>query len=67
MIILNCSFLLSSNIGEILTIFVAILGITHSLSAVQLLWVNLVTDSLPAISLGVEPAPKDIMLKTHLA
>lgn len=57
-------FLLSSNIGEILTIFVAILfGLPTPLVAVQLLWVNLVTDSLPAISLGVEPTAKDIMLK----
>jgi Ca2+-transporting ATPase len=57
-------FLLSSNIGEILTIFAAIiLGFPTPLAAVQLLWVNLVTDSLPAISLGVEPAAKDIMYK----
>ncbi len=55
-------FLLSSNIGEIMTIFVAILlGFPTPLVAVQLLWVNLVTDSLPAISLGVEPVEKDIM------
>jgi P-type Ca2+ transporter type 2C len=61
-------FLLSSNIGEILTIFVAILfGLPTPLVAVQLLWVNLVTDSLPAISLGVEPTTKDIMKKKPIS
>lgn len=61
-------FLLSSNIGEILTIFVAILfGLPTPLVAVQLLWVNLVTDSLPAISLGVEPTAKDIMKKKPIS
>jgi len=61
-------FLLSSNIGEILTIFVAILlNLPSPLLAVQLLWVNLVTDSLPAIALGVEPSPKDIMKKKPIS
>ncbi|WP_312103854.1 cation-translocating P-type ATPase [Lachnoclostridium sp.] len=61
-------FLLSSNIGEIITIFIAILfGLPAPLLAVQLLWVNLVTDSLPAISLGVEPAPDDIMSKPPIS
>lgn len=55
-------FLLSSNIGEIVTIFTAILfGFSTPLAAVQLLWVNLVTDSLPAIALGVEPPEKNVM------
>ncbi|MDF2484530.1 MAG: hypothetical protein K0R46_698 [Herbinix sp.] len=61
-------FLLSSNIGEILTIFVAILlGLPTPLVAVQLLWVNLITDSLPAISLGVEVADKEIMKKKPIS
>ena len=55
-------FLIATNIGEIVTIFVGLLlGVKSPLLAVQLLWVNLVTDSLPAIALGLEPPEKDIM------
>lgn len=57
-------FLLSSNIGEILTVFMGILfGWASPLSASQLLWVNLVTDSLPAIALGLDPPDRNIMEK----
>ena len=57
-------FLLSSNMGEILTIFLAILmGYPTPLLPVQLLWMNLVTDSLPAIALGSEPAEPDVMMR----
>ncbi|MFA9462947.1 MAG: calcium-translocating P-type ATPase, PMCA-type [Velocimicrobium sp.] len=55
-------FLLSSNIGELLTIFSAIAcKLPTPLLAIHLLWINLITDSLPAISLGVEPPDRDIM------
>ncbi len=55
-------FLLSSNTGEIVTIFVGmLLGFPPPLIAIQLLWVNLVTDSLPAIALGVDPENEDLM------
>ena len=57
-------FLLSSNIGEILTVLCAfIMKLPSPLLAIQLLWVNLVTDSLPALALGSEPARDDIMQK----
>lgn len=60
----SIKFLLSSNIGEILTIFVGMLfGWEPPLLAIQLLWVNLVTDSLPALSLGLDPIDSGIMLK----
>ena len=55
-------FLLSCNMGEILTVFVGfLLQLPTPILAIQLLWVNLVTDSLPALALGVEPAESDIM------
>ena len=55
-------FLIATNIGEIITIFVGLLlGMKSPLLAIQLLWVNLVTDSLPAIAIGLEPPDKDIM------
>ena len=64
-------FLLSSNMGEILVIFLALLigfqnpadpaRIVLPLTAIQLLWVNLLTDGLPAVSLGVDPAAADVM------
>jgi Ca2+-transporting ATPase len=55
-------FLLSSNIGEILTVFSGILfGSSSPLNAIQLLWVNLITDSLPAIALGLDAPENDIM------
>ena len=55
-------FLISTNIAEIVTIFVGLLlGLNSPLVAIQLLWINLVTDSLPAIALGLEPAEFNIM------
>lgn len=76
------AFLLSSNVGEIVVLFLAILltpifasqfGITNEyindlniLLPVQLLWINLVTDSLPALALAVDPAEKGIMKRKPL-
>ncbi len=55
-------FLLSCNIGEIVTVLLGILlSLPAPLTAIQLLWVNLATDSLPAISLGLEKPTDDIM------
>ena len=57
-------FLLATNIGEIVAIFVGLLlGLDSPLVAIQLLWINLVTDSFPAIALGLEPAENNIMNK----
>lgn len=58
------NFLLGTNIGEIFTVFFAMLIWRQSpLVSMQLLWINLVTDSLPAISLGMEAVEKDVMDK----
>ncbi|MBQ2938259.1 MAG: calcium-translocating P-type ATPase, PMCA-type [Clostridia bacterium] len=55
-------FLIATNIGEIVTIFMGlVLGLKSPLLAIQLLWINLVTDSLPAIALGLENPEKNIM------
>ena len=57
-------FLLGTNIGEVLTVFAAML-MWHKtpLLSMQLLWINLVTDGLPAIALGMEPVEADVMDK----
>jgi Ca2+-transporting ATPase len=55
-------FLLSCNLGEVITIFISILlNWPIPLLATQLLWINLITDSLPAIALGVDPGDRDVM------
>ena len=57
-------FLLGTNIGEVITVFLAML-LWHEtpLLSMQLLWINLVTDSFPAIALGMEDVESDIMTK----
>src|SRR2546430_3409341 len=62
------AFLLSANAGEVLVMFIATLALADPqflpfFSPVQLLWINLVTDGLPAIALGVDPYPTDLMAR----
>lgn len=57
-------FLLSCNLGEVVTILASILfDWPVPLTATQILWINLMTDTLPAIALGVDPGDKDVMKK----
>ncbi|MDC9284387.1 cation-translocating P-type ATPase, partial [Clostridioides difficile] len=54
-------YLLSANLGEVLTLFVMTMMGWQILAPVHILWINLVTDTLPAIALGLEPAEKNVM------
>ncbi len=61
-------FLLGTNIGEILAIFAAsLLSLPAPLIPIQLLWVNLVTDSLPAMALGTEKSERNIMTRPPIS
>lgn len=57
-------YLLSCNVGEILTmVWASLLGIPVPLLPIQILWVNLVTDGLPAMALGIDPPQENVMLR----
>ena len=56
-------FLLSANIAEVLCLFIATMMNIPFLTPLMILWINLVTDSLPALSLGMEEAESDVMQK----
>ena len=57
-------FLLSSNLGEIITMFLAVaLGLAAPLKACHILWINLITDSLPALALGVDKNDRESMMR----
>lgn len=58
-------YMLACNIGEVLTMFLGMLiGLPIPLLPIQILWVNLVTDGLPAVALGFDPPEKDIMMRS---
>lgn len=57
----SVQFLLSANLGEVITLFVATMLGWTILEPVHILWINLVTDTFPAIALGMEPAESDVM------
>ena len=65
------NYLLSSNLGEVLILFIGLLigfkdeigNIALPLGALELLWINLVTDGLPALALGIDSIPKKIMIR----
>ncbi|HEU4598594.1 MAG TPA: cation transporting ATPase C-terminal domain-containing protein, partial [Solirubrobacterales bacterium] len=66
-------FLLSSNVGEVMTMFLGVMlaaplglegsgeGLAVPLLATQILWINMLTDSAPALAMGVDPPPADVM------
>ncbi len=55
-------FLLTCNLGEVITMFVALIsGMASPFIATQLLWINLLTDTLPALALGMDPSDPDVM------
>jgi len=58
------NYLLTCNMGEVATVFGAqLLNLVPPLEPIHLLWINVVTDALPAVALGVEPAEPDIMMR----
>ena len=66
-ILKSIQFMLSTNIGEVLVIFIAIIANwAPPLLPIQILWINLVTDSLPALALSVDPADPDVMRRKPL-